>query len=87
MFRVKTYFSNGKFRVETGRHTRMLLNIIVPAGEINFVLFDDRKESPSCREMRTSPCHLEKLSATDRAARSVDGTEESNGLSNAHVRA
>lgn len=27
------------------KHTRMVLNLIVPVGEIGFVLFDDRKES------------------------------------------
>jgi dTDP-4-dehydrorhamnose 3,5-epimerase len=29
------------------RHRRMTLNLIVPIGEINFVLFDDRHGSPS----------------------------------------
>jgi dTDP-4-dehydrorhamnose 3,5-epimerase len=41
------------------RHTKMLLNIIVPAGEIYFVLFDDRKESPSYREMQEVSLSLE----------------------------
>ena len=29
------------------KHTRMVLNLIVPAGEISFVLYDGRKDSPS----------------------------------------
>ena len=41
------------------KHTRMLLNIIVPAGEINFVLFDDRKDSPSYRETQEVSLSLE----------------------------
>jgi dTDP-4-dehydrorhamnose 3,5-epimerase len=41
------------------KHTKMLLNIIVPAGEINFVLFDDRKDSPSYREMQEVSLSLE----------------------------
>lgn len=32
------------------KHTEMVLNIIVPVGEIEFVLFDDRKESSSINE-------------------------------------
>ena len=30
------------------RHRKMTLNIVVPCGEIKFVLFDDRTESPTC---------------------------------------
>jgi dTDP-4-dehydrorhamnose 3,5-epimerase len=29
------------------KHTKMLLNIIVPSGAIHFVLYDDRGDSPS----------------------------------------
>jgi dTDP-4-dehydrorhamnose 3,5-epimerase len=29
------------------KHTKMTLNLVVPAGEINFVLYDDRKSSNS----------------------------------------
>ena len=29
------------------RHTRMTLNLIVPVGKIRFVLYDDRKDSPT----------------------------------------
>ena len=27
------------------KHTKMVLNIIVPIGEVEFIIFDDRKES------------------------------------------
>ena len=30
------------------RHKKMILNIVVPVGEIRFVLYDDRIESQSC---------------------------------------
>jgi dTDP-4-dehydrorhamnose 3,5-epimerase len=30
------------------RHREMTLNLVVPCGEIKFVLYDDRAESPSC---------------------------------------
>jgi len=29
------------------KHTRMVLNLIVPVGEIEFVIYDDRVESPT----------------------------------------
>ena len=33
------------------RHRRMTLNLVVPCGEIKFVLFDDRHNSPTCGEL------------------------------------
>lgn len=30
------------------RHREMTLNLVVPCGEIKFVLYDDRTESPTC---------------------------------------
>ncbi|MBI1767962.1 MAG: dTDP-4-dehydrorhamnose 3,5-epimerase [Bacteroidetes bacterium] len=43
----EAYFSNVLFGKKKGwkKHTRMTLNIIVPVGEIGFVLFDDREAS------------------------------------------
>lgn len=29
------------------KHTRMIMNLVVPMGEIRFVIYDDREESPS----------------------------------------
>jgi dTDP-4-dehydrorhamnose 3,5-epimerase len=46
------------------KHTKMLLNIIVPAGEIYFVLFDDRRDSPSYHttlEVSLSPENYQRL--------------------------
>ena len=43
----EAYFSSIKYKNVKGwkKHTKMILNLIVPAGEIRFVLFDDRLES------------------------------------------
>ncbi len=43
----EAYFSEVKFKSIKAwkRHKEMTLNLIVPVGEIRFVLFDDRKES------------------------------------------
>ena len=43
----EAYFSTVRSGKRKGwkRHTRMTLNIVVPAGEIGFVLFDDRQAS------------------------------------------
>lgn len=30
------------------RHREMTLNLVVPCGEVKFVLYDDRTESPTC---------------------------------------
>jgi dTDP-4-dehydrorhamnose 3,5-epimerase len=32
------------------RHSEMTLNLVVPVGEIRFVLYDDRLESPACEK-------------------------------------
>jgi dTDP-4-dehydrorhamnose 3,5-epimerase len=45
----ESYFSTvhkGK-RKGWKKHTRMTLNIVVPVGEIGFVLYDDRNDSPT----------------------------------------
>ncbi|MEI8602893.1 dTDP-4-dehydrorhamnose 3,5-epimerase family protein [Shewanella sp. PP-Sp27a-2] len=43
----EAYFSSVNFKDVKGwkKHTRMVLNLIVPVGSVRFVLFDDRKES------------------------------------------
>lgn len=43
----EAYFSTIHFGKKKGwkKHTRMILNLIVPVGEIGFVLFDDRAGS------------------------------------------
>jgi dTDP-4-dehydrorhamnose 3,5-epimerase len=43
----EAYFSTVKYGGRKGwkKHTRMVLNLVVPIGEIGFVLFDDRTES------------------------------------------
>ena len=46
----EAYFSE----IESGeikgwkRHNRMTLNLIVPVGKIKFIIYDDRKGSPTC---------------------------------------
>jgi dTDP-4-dehydrorhamnose 3,5-epimerase len=47
----EAYFSTIAFGTVKAwkRHTEMVLNLIVPSGNIRFVLFDDRKESQSYR--------------------------------------
>lgn len=35
------------------RHREMILNIVVPVGEIEFVLFDPRPESPTYQQVQT----------------------------------
>jgi len=46
----ETYFSMVEHQIVKGwkRHRIMTLNLLVPVGEIRFVIFDDRAESPSC---------------------------------------
>jgi dTDP-4-dehydrorhamnose 3,5-epimerase len=43
----EAYFSTVNFKKKKGwkKHTRMTLNIVVPVGEIGFVLYDDREGS------------------------------------------
>ena len=43
----EAYFSSVHFGKRKGwkKHTRMVLNLVVPVGEIGFVLFDDRADS------------------------------------------
>ena len=45
----EAYFSYIKEGVVKGwkRHNRITLNIVVPVGEIKFVVYDDRKDSPT----------------------------------------
>lgn len=45
----EAYFSNVQFKEIKGwkKHTEMILNLIVPVGEIKFVIYDDRQESSS----------------------------------------
>ncbi len=45
----EAYFTNVNFSEVKGwkKHTEMTLNIIVPIGEIKFVIFDDRENSPT----------------------------------------
>jgi dTDP-4-dehydrorhamnose 3,5-epimerase len=50
----EVYFSNVDhgFIKAWKRHHKMILNIVVPIGEIRFVIFDDRKESSSYGEFQ-----------------------------------
>ena len=43
----ESYFStvNGDVIKPWKKHNKMTLNLVVPLGEIKFVLFDDRRES------------------------------------------
>ncbi len=45
----EAYFTFVKHQVVKGwkNHTQMTLNLIVPLGEVRFVIFDDRTNSPS----------------------------------------
>lgn len=45
----EAYFSSVKHGSIKGwkKHTRMTLNLVVPVGEVRFVMFDDRAESSS----------------------------------------
>ncbi|MEN7549784.1 dTDP-4-dehydrorhamnose 3,5-epimerase [Rapidithrix thailandica] len=45
----EAYFSNVKTGTIKGwkKHSRMILNLVVPVGAIKFVLFDDREGSPT----------------------------------------
>lgn len=45
----EAYFSTVRHGKRKGwkKHTRMVLNLVVPVGEIGFVLFDDRSNSAS----------------------------------------
>jgi dTDP-4-dehydrorhamnose 3,5-epimerase len=51
----EAYFSIAEYGAIKGWkcHTKMLLNIVVPAGEIRFVLFDDRSESPTLGQLQS----------------------------------
>ena len=46
------------------RHHKMTLNLVVPCGEIKFVLYDDRHGSPTCgqiNELILSPKNYQRL--------------------------
>ncbi len=46
------------------KHREMILNLVVPVGRIRFVLFDDRKESSTFRqlqEIELSPANYQRL--------------------------
>lgn len=45
----EAYFSTVNYGDIKGwkKHLRMTMNLVVPVGEIRFVIFDDRKESPT----------------------------------------
>ncbi|HDC4325032.1 dTDP-4-dehydrorhamnose 3,5-epimerase family protein [Aeromonas hydrophila] len=45
----EAYFSQANYSSIKGwkKHTKMNMNLIVPVGEIKFVIFDDRKSSPT----------------------------------------
>lgn len=45
----EAYFSSVTFQEVKGwkKHTKMVLNLVVPVGAIKFVVFDDRKDSQS----------------------------------------
>jgi dTDP-4-dehydrorhamnose 3,5-epimerase len=48
----EAYFSTVKRGIRKGwkKHLRMELNLVVPVGEIGFVLYDDRQDSDTCNE-------------------------------------
>lgn len=48
----EAYFSNVNYGVIKGwkKHTRMALNLIVPVGQIKFVLYDDREFSTTFKQ-------------------------------------
>ena len=48
----EAYFSSVIYKCVKGwkKHTKMILNLIVPVGEVRFVLFDDRTESATYGE-------------------------------------
>ncbi|MFM9944315.1 MAG: dTDP-4-dehydrorhamnose 3,5-epimerase family protein, partial [Bacteroidia bacterium] len=50
----EAYFSTVNFNVAKGwkKHRQMILNIVVPAGAIKFVLFDNRMESNTYQQMQ-----------------------------------
>jgi len=45
----EAYFSTIKYNTikQWKKHIKMTLNLIVPKGEVRFVLYDDRKDSPT----------------------------------------
>ena len=48
----EAYFSNVNYGAIKGwkKHTRMILNLVVPVGQIKFVLYDDREFSTTFKE-------------------------------------
>jgi dTDP-4-dehydrorhamnose 3,5-epimerase len=48
----EAYFSNVNYGAIKGwkKHTRMVLNLVVPVGQIKFVLYDDREFSTTFKE-------------------------------------
>ena len=48
----EAYFSNVNYGAIKGwkKHTRMLLNLVVPVGQIRFVLYDDREFSTTFKQ-------------------------------------
>ena len=62
----EVYFSTVHHKAIKGwkRHHKMTLNLVVPAGEIRFVLFDERPQSAThlkCAEITLSPQNYQRL--------------------------
>lgn len=59
----EAYFSTVKQGSRKGwkKHTRMTLNLVVPVGEIGFVLFDDREKKPAFFEVALSRKNYQRL--------------------------
>ena len=51
----EAYFTFVNFNTIKGwkKHKKMILNLIVPIGEVKFVFYDDRKNSPTFKKFHT----------------------------------
>jgi dTDP-4-dehydrorhamnose 3,5-epimerase len=67
------------------KHTKMTLNLVVPVGSIEFVLFDDRENSPTKGEFFTTisaPSSYQRLSIPPNVWMAFRGLEKFNLLLN-----
>ena len=62
----EAYFTSVSYRAVKGwkKHSRMTLNLVVPVGQIRFVIFDDREDSQTRGEffeVEHSPANYQRL--------------------------
>ena len=78
----EAYFSNIKFNTIKAwkRHKEMTLNIIVPYGEIRFVMYDDRSKNCKFQEVTLSKKNYSRLTIPPMIWLGFQGTYKNNSI-------